>query len=65
MSDSPQNTQTPQLIATPIRLRVVQPKEPIPIGIMAALQGPPGKNGDGGCVISDTDFLARYILKRG
>lgn len=32
-------------VVKPIRLRVTKPKEPIPIGIMAALQGPPGQPG--------------------
>lgn len=35
-------------VVNPIRLRVTKPKKPIPIGIMAALQGPPGPPGKDG-----------------
>lgn len=35
-------------VVKPIRLRVSKPQDPVPIGIRAALQGPPGPPGKDG-----------------
>lgn len=61
MSEPKHITLNLQPVVKPIRLRVTKPKEPIPIGIMAALQGPPGPPGNA----DTTDYLAIYLLERG